>query len=77
MVFDPATLVSYVSHIMTLLPGDVILTGTPAGVSPIVDGDTVVVRVVGIDLGERRIGVAVSDASGTLARPPKTIERGP
>jgi putative holliday junction resolvase len=34
------------------------------------------VRVVGIDLGERRIGVAVSDASGTLARPLKTLERG-
>ena len=34
-------------------------------------------RVIGIDLGERRIGVAVSDASGTLARPLKTIERGP
>jgi putative Holliday junction resolvase len=34
------------------------------------------VRVVGLDLGERRIGVAVSDASGTLARPLKTIERG-
>ncbi len=34
------------------------------------------VRVVGIDLGERRIGLAVSDASGTLARPLKTIERG-
>jgi putative Holliday junction resolvase len=32
--------------------------------------------VVGIDLGERRIGVAVSDASATLARPLKTIERG-
>ena len=32
-------------------------------------------RVVGIDLGERRIGVAVSDVSGTLARPLKTIER--
>jgi putative Holliday junction resolvase len=35
------------------------------------------VRVVGIDLGERRIGVAVSDPSGTLARPLRTIERGP
>jgi putative Holliday junction resolvase len=33
-------------------------------------------RVVGIDLGERRIGVAVSDASGTLARPLTTIQRG-
>jgi 2-keto-4-pentenoate hydratase/2-oxohepta-3-ene-1,7-dioic acid hydratase in catechol pathway len=48
MVFDPATLVSYVSHVMTLLPGDVILTGTPAGVSPILDGDTVAVRIEGI-----------------------------
>jgi putative Holliday junction resolvase len=35
------------------------------------------VRVVGIDLGERRIGIAVSDATATLARPVKTIVRGP
>ncbi|MDW5324093.1 fumarylacetoacetate hydrolase family protein [Plantactinospora sp. KLBMP9567] len=48
MVFDVPTLVSYISHVMTLLPGDVVLTGTPAGVSPIVDGDTVTVRVGGI-----------------------------
>jgi 2-keto-4-pentenoate hydratase/2-oxohepta-3-ene-1,7-dioic acid hydratase in catechol pathway len=48
MVFDPPTLISYISHIMTLLPGDVILTGTPAGVSPLVDGDTVTVTVEGI-----------------------------
>jgi 2-keto-4-pentenoate hydratase/2-oxohepta-3-ene-1,7-dioic acid hydratase in catechol pathway len=48
MVFDVATLVSYVSHVMTLLPGDVILTGTPAGVSPLVAGDTCVVRIEGI-----------------------------
>ncbi|HWG97907.1 MAG TPA: fumarylacetoacetate hydrolase family protein [Pilimelia sp.] len=48
MVFDPATLVSYVSHVMTLLPGDVILTGTPAGVGPLVPGDTVAVRVDGV-----------------------------
>lgn len=48
LVFDVPTLVSYVSHIMTLLPGDVILTGTPAGVSPITDGDTVMVRIEGI-----------------------------
>jgi putative Holliday junction resolvase len=34
------------------------------------------VRVVGIDLGERRIGVAVSDATATLARPLKTLQRG-
>ena len=45
MVFDPVTLVSYVSHVMTLLPGDVVLTGTPAGVGPLADGDLVTVRV--------------------------------
>jgi len=48
MVFDPATLVSYVSHVMTLLPGDVILTGTPDGVEPMVAGDKVSVSVEGI-----------------------------
>jgi 2-keto-4-pentenoate hydratase/2-oxohepta-3-ene-1,7-dioic acid hydratase in catechol pathway len=45
MVFDPVTLVSYASHVMTLLPGDVVLTGTPAGVDVIVPGDTVTVRI--------------------------------
>lgn len=48
MVFDVPALVSYVSHVMTLLPGDVVLTGTPAGVSPLLDGDTVTVRIEGI-----------------------------
>jgi len=48
MVFDPASIVSYVSHMMTLLPGDVILTGTPGGVGPIVHGDVVTVQVEGI-----------------------------
>ncbi|WP_433348095.1 fumarylacetoacetate hydrolase family protein [Micromonospora sp. CA-111912] len=48
MVFDVPALVSYVSHVMTLLPGDVVLTGTPAGVSPLVAGDTVTVRIEGI-----------------------------
>jgi 2-keto-4-pentenoate hydratase/2-oxohepta-3-ene-1,7-dioic acid hydratase in catechol pathway len=48
MIFDVPTLISYVSHVMTLLPGDVILTGTPAGVGPIVTGDTVSCTVQGI-----------------------------
>jgi 2-keto-4-pentenoate hydratase/2-oxohepta-3-ene-1,7-dioic acid hydratase in catechol pathway len=48
MVFDVPSLVSYISHVMTLLPGDVVLTGTPAGVSPLTDGDTVTVRIEGI-----------------------------
>ena len=48
MIFDPLRLVSFVSHVMTLLPGDVVLTGTPSGVGPLVPGDVVEVRIDGI-----------------------------
>ena len=48
LVFGVADLVSFVSSVMTLLPGDVILTGTPAGVGPIVAGDRVEVEIDGI-----------------------------
>jgi 2-keto-4-pentenoate hydratase/2-oxohepta-3-ene-1,7-dioic acid hydratase in catechol pathway len=48
MINDAAKLVSWVSEIMTLLPGDIILTGTPAGVSPIVEGDVVQCAIDGI-----------------------------
>ena len=55
MVFDAPTLVSYVSHVMTLLPGDVIMTGTPAGVGPLAGGDTVTVSVEGIGVLANRV----------------------
>jgi 2-keto-4-pentenoate hydratase/2-oxohepta-3-ene-1,7-dioic acid hydratase in catechol pathway len=48
MIHDVAAQIAFVSAIMTLLPGDVILTGTPAGVGPIVSGDTVSVEIEGI-----------------------------
>lgn len=48
LIFDVPTLVSFVSRSMTLLPGDVILTGTPSGVGPIKAGDVVEVRIEGI-----------------------------
>jgi 2-keto-4-pentenoate hydratase/2-oxohepta-3-ene-1,7-dioic acid hydratase in catechol pathway len=48
MVFDVAALISFVSGVMTLLPGDVLLTGTPSGVSPLAGGDTVEVTIEGI-----------------------------
>jgi 2-keto-4-pentenoate hydratase/2-oxohepta-3-ene-1,7-dioic acid hydratase in catechol pathway len=48
MIFDVAALVAYVSSVMTLLPGDVILTGTPEGVGPMSVGDEVEVTVAGI-----------------------------
>lgn len=48
MVFSIPMLLSYVSHVMTLEPGDVVATGTPAGVGPLKDGDVVEVEVVGL-----------------------------
>jgi len=48
MAFSPAELIAYTSSIMTLEPGDLILTGTPAGVGPLVDGDLVEVEVEGV-----------------------------
>lgn len=50
MVFDVPTLISYVSHVMTLLPGDVIITGTPEGVGPLEAGSTVTVRLGALEL---------------------------
>jgi 2-keto-4-pentenoate hydratase/2-oxohepta-3-ene-1,7-dioic acid hydratase in catechol pathway len=48
MIHDVGAIVEWISAVMTLLPGDLILTGTPAGVGPIEDGDTVSVTVEGI-----------------------------
>ena len=48
LIFDPLFLLSYVSQVMTLLPGDVILTGTPSGVGPMVHGSQVEIRIEGI-----------------------------
>lgn len=45
MLFDVYHLVSFVSQVMTLVPGDVVLTGTPSGIGPLVAGDTVEVRI--------------------------------
>ncbi len=55
MIFDVPTLVSYVSHMMTLEPGDVILTGTPEGVGPLVDGDALEVEVSGVGTLKLRV----------------------
>ncbi|MDB9515357.1 fumarylacetoacetate hydrolase family protein [Roseofilum reptotaenium CS-1145] len=48
MVFTPEILVSHISQIMTLMPGDVILTGTPEGIGPMQVGDRVRVELEGI-----------------------------
>jgi 2-keto-4-pentenoate hydratase/2-oxohepta-3-ene-1,7-dioic acid hydratase in catechol pathway len=48
MVFPPDVLVSYISQVMTLFPGDVVLTGTPEGIGPLQVGDRVRVEIEGI-----------------------------
>ena len=48
MVFPPEELVAYISKVMTLLPGDVILTGTPEGVAPLQIGDSVTIEIESI-----------------------------
>jgi len=48
LIFKVNTLVSFISKVMTLLPGDVIATGTPAGIGPVEHGDTLEVRIEGI-----------------------------
>jgi 2-keto-4-pentenoate hydratase/2-oxohepta-3-ene-1,7-dioic acid hydratase in catechol pathway len=55
MIFDVPTIVSYVSRMMTLEPGDVILTGTPEGVGPLVAGDALGVEVTGIGALKLRV----------------------
>jgi len=55
MIFDVPTVVAYVSRMMTLEPGDVILTGTPEGVGPLVAGDALEVEVSGIGVLKLRV----------------------
>ena len=48
MIFPVPMLVSFISRVMTLLPGDVVTTGTPSGVGPIRDGEVVEIEVEGV-----------------------------
>ena len=57
MVRTVPELVSWISNVMTLLPGDIILTGTPAGVGPIVEGDSVSVSIGSIGTLTNRVAL--------------------
>ncbi|MEM8807802.1 MAG: fumarylacetoacetate hydrolase family protein [Cyanobacteria bacterium P01_G01_bin.38] len=65
MTFSPHVLVAYISQVMTLLPGDIILTGTPAGVGPMKPGDHIRIKIEGIGALENDLQLR-ADAS-----PPK------
>jgi len=60
MAFSPAELISYISGIMTLEPGDLIATGTPEGVGPLRAGDTVEVELVGLSTLENPVEAETS-----------------
>jgi 2-keto-4-pentenoate hydratase/2-oxohepta-3-ene-1,7-dioic acid hydratase in catechol pathway len=55
MIFGVAAQVAFISRIMTLLPGDVIATGTPSGIGPMVPGDVVEIRVEGVGTLRNRL----------------------
>jgi len=59
MVFPPAFLVRWISRMMTLEPGDLIATGTPAGVGPLIAGDVVEVRIEGIGVLRNPVHAAI------------------
>jgi 2-keto-4-pentenoate hydratase/2-oxohepta-3-ene-1,7-dioic acid hydratase in catechol pathway len=67
LIFPVARLISTISHIMTLLPGDVVSTGTPAGIGPLHPGDEVVVAVEGV--GTLRNTVSVVPPSSGAPHP--------
>jgi 2-keto-4-pentenoate hydratase/2-oxohepta-3-ene-1,7-dioic acid hydratase in catechol pathway len=48
MVFSIPSLLAYISRIMTLEPGDLVATGTPSGVGPLVSGDVVEIEIPGV-----------------------------
>jgi len=59
MIFNVWDLVSFISGIMTLLPGDVIITGTPPGVGALLPGDTVEVEIEGIGVLKNTVTAAM------------------
>jgi 2-keto-4-pentenoate hydratase/2-oxohepta-3-ene-1,7-dioic acid hydratase in catechol pathway len=73
LIWDVARLVAYASSVATLYPGDVISTGTPAGVGPITAGDTIRLELSGLGLDlEARVATDGATASPTSGR-----DRGP
>jgi len=63
LIYPVAEIVSYMSQAMTLLPGDVILTGTPSGVGPVYPGDRVEIEVPQVGILSNRVVAEGSDGS--------------
>lgn len=65
-IFTDPFLISYVTRHMTLEPGDVLITGTPEGVSEILPGDTVTASVQGVGSVTNRVRGVTGESSGPL-----------
>jgi 2-keto-4-pentenoate hydratase/2-oxohepta-3-ene-1,7-dioic acid hydratase in catechol pathway len=76
MVFAPDVLVSYISRIMTLLPGDVVLTGTPEGVGKLKVGDRVRVEIEGIGSLENTVNARYTEESAIVSQEEEMDEQG-
>ncbi|MGD9989166.1 fumarylacetoacetate hydrolase family protein [Pseudonocardia sp.] len=72
LIWSLPRLIAYVSSVMTLLPGDIVTTGTPEGVGEVHDGDRIDMEISGLD----RLGVGVSDA-GAVVCPTRGARSGP
>ena len=59
LIFPIDYLVAFISSVMTLLPGDIISTGTPAGIGPLTSGDRVTIKVEGVGELSNPVGQAV------------------
>lgn len=59
MAFAIPALLAFISHVMTLEPGDLVATGTPAGVGPLVDGDVVEVEIPGVGVLRNPVSASV------------------
>ena len=66
LIFPIDRLIAFISSVMTLLPGDIISTGTPAGIAPLRDGDRVTIKVDGV--GELTNPVAARSAGTCFGR---------
>ena len=59
LIFPVAKLIAFISAIMTLLPGDIITTGTPSGIGPLAPGDRVTIKVQGVGELTNPVGLAI------------------
>src|SRR5262249_57401195 len=77
LLFPVPELIRFISSIMTLEPGDVIASGTPAGVAPVLVGDRIEVEIEGIGVLENRVEAGAGAGESPAPRGAKRARRRP